>query len=94
MLFRSFGDEYGTHAFDANFLGYSWHIPDDLMATKAKEYANLLHSKNSLMIPYQLDYLFVDKQEFPSWKEPRRLLSGLKKVFENERVMIFHVEYF
>ncbi len=86
-----FGDEYGDHTFDANFLGYQWHIPDNVMIEKTKEYTDMLHAKGSFILPYRLDYLFVDKQKSPLWKEPHRLLPALKKVYENERVMIFSV---
>ncbi|MDP3779270.1 MAG: hypothetical protein Q8R30_04485 [bacterium] len=84
-----FGDEYGDHSFDANFSTYHWQIPEDLLAQKLREYIEMLGSKRPLVVPYRLDYLFVDKKEFPSWKEPLKLLPSLKKVFENERVMIF-----
>jgi len=86
-----FGDEYGDHTFDANFFTYHWQIPEDLLVQKSKEYAEMGSAKKPLGAAYRLNYLFVDKKEFPSWKEPLKLLPSLKKVFENERVMIFQV---
>ena len=86
-----FGDEYGDHAFDANFFTYHWQIPETLLAEKTREYAEVLRSKKPLVIPYRLDYLFVDRQEFPSWKKPHHLFLSLTSVFENERVIILRV---
>lgn len=86
-----FGDEYGDHAFDANFFTYHWHIPEELFMQRSKEYAEMPDGKKPILIPYRLDYLFVDKNEFSSWKQPLKLMPSLRKVFENERVAIFEI---
>lgn len=87
-----FGDQYSAHTFDANFLRDKGHIPDDLIAKKTKDYDEFLNNASAIALPYRLDYLFVDHQEFPLPKEPRMSLPLLKKMYENERVTIFSIK--
>lgn len=86
-----FGSQYKAHTFDANFLHAQGYLAGDIIAQKTKEYIALLKNKH-LISPYRLDYLFVDRQEFFAWQEPRYLLASLTKVFDNGRVSIFRVK--
>lgn len=90
MLDYLFGTEYKAHTFDADFLHTQGGLPDNVIARKREEYVALLKNKH-LIFPYRLDYLFVDREEFFGWQEPRHLLASLIKVFDNGRISIFRV---
>ena len=84
-----FGDEYGLHTFDANFFAHGWSVPDALLTQKTKIYSEFVRANKRLIIPYRLDYLLVDAQISPSWKEPEQLIHSLVKVYDNGRIRIF-----
>lgn len=84
-----FGDQYGIHTFDAAFSTSSWHVPDEVLKEKTALYEKMLTEKNNSLSDYRLDYLFVNRKEFPEWKEPRDMIPAPIKVFDNGRVAIY-----
>lgn len=84
-----FGDQYGIHTFDGAFFPYYWRVPDGVLAEKTVVYEKMLEKKNILTLNYRFDYLFVDRDVFPNWQEPKHLLPSLTNVFDNGRVSIF-----
>jgi len=84
-----FGDQYGIHTFDAAFFPYSWRVPNGVLAEKTAIYEKMLTKKDVVPSGYQLDYLFVDRKEFPQWKESPDLILPMTKVFDNGRVVIY-----
>ncbi len=88
-----FGDQYGPHDFDGNFFPSGWRLTDAIMAEKQKAYEAFFAQKSPMIIPFQLDYLFVDAQEFPQWNPLTSLLPALMStpVYENNRFRIYEM---
>lgn len=89
LFYYMFSAQYQTKEFDSSFFPEKRQkYPDALIAQKQKEYERYL-ARPFVFLPYQLDYLYVNKSDSHADKKGTRILPDLAKVFENEAAVIY-----